>query len=86
MPSDEDVELVIKLRPRAAPSEYASVKSTLTNFGIQFRERNLTEAPSSLDSYESVIAPREAASRAVEALKGNAAVESAFVKPRGETP
>jgi hypothetical protein len=39
-----------------------------------------------LENYSSVIVPRGVASRAVEALKGNAAVEGAFVKPRGETP
>jgi hypothetical protein len=86
MASDETVELVIKLRDGLKSAEYESVRSTLRDVGVQLREDAPTEFSFALENYSSVIVPRGVASRAVEALKGNAAVEGAFVKPRGETP
>jgi hypothetical protein len=87
MGSDESVELVIKLQDGIGPesSQYHAVKSKLRDLGVHLGE-HASSASSSFDSYRSVIVPRGVASRAVEALKGNAAVEGAFVKPRGETP
>lgn len=87
MPSDGFVELVLKLRPEltARCPDYASLQSTLRDLGIA-TEDSAAESPSPLDSYRTLIVPRDVASRAVDALKGNAALEGAYVKPRGETP
>jgi hypothetical protein len=86
MASDETVELVIKLRDGLKSAEYESVRSTLRDVGVQLGDDPPTLSSFALDNYSAVIVPRGVASRAVEALKGNAAVEGAFMKPRGETP
>jgi hypothetical protein len=88
MPSDDTVELVIKLHDAIKPgsSDYESLRSTLSTLGIALDNHAMVEAESPLTPYRSFIVPRGVASRAVDALKGNAAVDGAFVKPRGETP
>lgn len=87
MPPGDTAELVIRLRDdlRAGSPDEEALRSTLGLFGIDLGD--VSSGPASpLDAFRSWILPREVASRAAEALKGKAALEAAFVKPRGETP